>query len=337
MPSVCVLQRVLPVTGTDGAGVCNYPDEGRTENMVRMEASDERVQGVVQMAGSDSALVIRRGQMRDCKDLLTVYLGTHWQDGFTTVEQVRAVHRVPGLPRWGWLVAEHEGTVIGEVLFHVEQNPVSGKTGVIDDVGVDVRYQKRYGIGTALVRAAEGALRQRRAPRAFALSPPEAYNFWMKVKYFARGSLVRLGAAPKDVPRKRTKRVETREVGEVRTLPRAFQFNHLSPPGVLMTTARSVLGNVIPGRLFEFYSGDRLIGVGAVCLEGPETARFVADVTPAGEEFVDVVIARTAKAASAMRARHVFTVVPKAVQDFFVNLSSWKVEPAVEIPVTRLL
>ena len=56
-------------------------------------------------------VTIRKGEMKDCKDLLTVYMGTHWADGFTTVEQVKAVHKGVGFKNWGWLVAEMDNQV----------------------------------------------------------------------------------------------------------------------------------------------------------------------------------------------------------------------------------
>ncbi|NOR38473.1 MAG: GNAT family N-acetyltransferase, partial [Candidatus Thorarchaeota archaeon] len=143
---------------------------------------------LVHFQGSSTMLTIRQGGMRDCKDLLDVYMGAHWTENYTTVEQVKAAHRGIGFLKWGWLVADMGGRVVGEILFRIETNPVVGKIGVITDIGVDVRYQKK-GLGKKLVTAAESALKAKKVGRLVATSPPDVYNFWMKLNWFARGSL----------------------------------------------------------------------------------------------------------------------------------------------------
>ena len=131
-------------------------------------------------------LTIRQGGMRDCKDLLDVYMNTHWTEKYTTVEQVKAVHRGISFHKRGWLVGEVNDRVVGEALFRVEDNPAVGRIGIITNIGVDVRYQKR-GIGTKLVAAAESALKAKKVGRLVATSPPDVYNFWMKMKWFFDG------------------------------------------------------------------------------------------------------------------------------------------------------
>jgi ribosomal protein S18 acetylase RimI-like enzyme len=186
-------------------------------------------------------VTIRKGLMWDCKDLLTVYMGTHWADGFTTIEQVKDAHRGVGIKRWGWLVAEMDDTVVGEILFRKEKNPASGNIGIITDIGVDVRYQKRLGIGTKLTHAAEEVLRKKRVQRVVATSPPEAYNFWMKISYFARGSLETIRINPKKIPSKRLRGFKSVRLSDVTSLPKSMRFSHIAHPGSLASLVRRIV------------------------------------------------------------------------------------------------
>ncbi|MGD9396023.1 MAG: GNAT family N-acetyltransferase, partial [Candidatus Thorarchaeota archaeon] len=158
-------------------------------------------------------VTIRQGVMKDCTDLLEVYQGTRWfyrsrKGGYTTVEQVKDEHRGPAFERWGWLVAEEKGKVIGEIVFRAEKNPVSGKVGIIRNLDIDVRNQKTM-IGTQLTRAAEDVLRSKRVVRVVATTPPAAYNYWMKIKYFARGSIMKISISATKIPPARTPKVKT--------------------------------------------------------------------------------------------------------------------------------
>ncbi len=275
--------------------------------------------------------------MKDCKDLLTVYQGTHWADGYTTVEQVKAVHKLLGFKKWGWLVASQKGTVIGEIIFRVESNPVAGKSGVIEDIGVDVRYQKRHGHGRKLVRAAEAVLKQKKVTRIFVTSPPEAYNFWMKVKYFARGSLVRIEKPPKEIPVKRTKKISTVILSDVTKLPKTMTFSHYTNPGALIRILRLILNKSQPGRLLEFYRDDVLVGVGATVRNEDGSAEFVADATKKGIDYIDVIISRTAKAASKIGAKSAFSIIPSDHEAAYMDLTNWSTKRSRDIPVTKLL
>ena len=282
-------------------------------------------------------VTIRRGVMKDCKDLLTVYQGTHWADGYTTVEQVKAAHKLLGFKKWGWLVASQKGIVIGEIIFRVEPNPVAGKSAIIEDIGVDVRYQKRHGHGRKLVRAAEAVLKQKKVTRIFVTSPPEAYNFWMKVKYFARGSLVRIDKKPKEIPAKSTKKISTVILSDVTKLPKTITFSHYANPGALIRITRLIFNKSQPGRLMKFYHDDVFVGVGAVVRSEDGSAEFVADATKNGTDHIDVIISRTAKAASKIGAKSAFSVIPSDHQGAYMELTNWSTESSQDIPVTKLL
>ncbi len=110
-------------------------------------------------------VTIRQGVMKDCKDLLEVYQGTRWfhrvrDGGYTTLEQVNDEHIGSAFERWGWLVAEEKGKVVGEIVFRYENNPVTGRVGIVRNLDIDVRNQKTT-IGTKLTRAAEYVLRKK--------------------------------------------------------------------------------------------------------------------------------------------------------------------------------
>ena len=116
-------------------------------------------------------VTIRRGGMRDCKDILTIYQTTRWlRRKYSTVEEVKIEHRALGFGSWGWLVAEHEEKVVGEIVFGTERNPATGPIGLIGSVDVDIRYQKRN-IGAQLVRAAEELLKAKSIGRIAANCP----------------------------------------------------------------------------------------------------------------------------------------------------------------------
>jgi GNAT superfamily N-acetyltransferase len=277
---------------------------------------------------------IRQGTMKDCKDLLEVYMGTRWSEGFTTVEQVKNEHRGVAFERWGWLVSTFRGKVVGEILFRVERNPVAGKLGIIRSLGVDVRYQKRD-IGTRLTRAAEKVMKAKSVGRIVATTPPEAYNYWMKVDYHKRYWVMRIEAKPGKMPLKRSKKVKTVIVSPTSSLPKSMRFSNLAYPGELAEVVREIVTNKRPGILQEYYSDDRLVGVGAVVLEG-RAARFVADTTVKGEEHAELVVCRTAKAASKLKAQTVFTLVPQDRLSWYSSFVKWKSEMHRNFPVTRL-
>ncbi|MHA2601820.1 MAG: GNAT family N-acetyltransferase [Candidatus Thorarchaeota archaeon SMTZ1-83] len=277
---------------------------------------------------------IRRGTMKDCKDLLEVYMGTRWSEGFSTVEQVKNEHRGVAFERWGWLVATFRGKVVGEILFRVERNPVAGKLGIIRSLGVDVRFQKRD-IGTKLTRASEKVMKEKRVGRIVATTPPEAYNYWMKVDYHKRYWVMRIEAKPGRIPTKQSKKVKTVVVSPTSGLPKSMRFSNIAYPGELAEVVREVVTSKKPGILLEYHSGDALVGVGAVVLEG-KAARFVADTTVKGEEHAVLVVCRTAKAASKLKAETVFTLVPHDRLSWYSSFVKWKSEMHRDFPVTRL-
>jgi hypothetical protein len=284
---------------------------------------------------------IRQGVMKDCKDLLEVYQGTRWfhrvrDGGYTTLEHVKDEHRGAAFVRWGWLVAEERDKVVGEIVFRYEKNPISGRVGIIRNLDIDVRNQKTT-IGTKLTRAAEAVLRKKRVVRVIATTPPAAYNYWMKVQYFARGSILNLQLQRTKIPVKKTNKVKTVLLKGVTKLPKSMRFSHIAYPGSLAELAAKVISGEVPGKLMEFTSEDRLIGVGVVSKENPKNALFVADVTKKGLEYADVIISRTANASSTWSSKTVRSVIPKEQLEVFRTLARWKSETSTDIPVTRLL
>jgi len=274
--------------------------------------------------------------MRDCKDLLDVYMNTRWTEKYATVEQVKAVHRGIGFQKWGWLVAEVKNRVVGEVLFRVEKNPVAGRIGIITDIGVDVRYQKK-GIGTKLVTAADSALKAKKVGRLVATSPPDVYNFWMKMKWFARGSLMDIEASPSKIPIKKTTKVSTIRLEDVTKLPKSMLFSNVAYPGLLAETASAVVDGGRRGELFEFYSEDALVGVGVCADYGNSTAKFVADMTVSGAQYFDVIVSRTARVAIQLKARTVTSRIPSDKVQSYGGLTRWSSQIARSIPITKIV
>lgn len=279
--------------------------------------------------------------MKDCIDLLEVYQGTRWfyrtkEGGYKTVEQVKEEHRGPAFERWGWLVAEEKRRIIGEIVFRAEKNPVSGKVGIIRNLDIDVRNQKTT-IGTKLTRAAEEVLRSRRVVRVVATTPPAAYNYWMKINYFARGSIMNISVSATKIPTARTPKVKTVQLKDVTKLPTSMKFSHIAYPGSLAELAASIIDGKLKGKLLEFYSDERLMGVGGIAQIDSKTAKFVADVTKRGLSVADIVIARTAGLAKKWKVKRVQSVVPKDNLGIFSSAAKWSSEMSTDIPVTRLL
>ncbi len=284
---------------------------------------------------------IRQGMMKDCTDLFEVYQGTRWfyrtrEGGYTTVEQIKDEHRGAAFSRWGWLVAEEKGHVVGEIVFRIEKNPITGRIGIIRNLDIDVRYQKTY-IGTKLTQAAEAVMKKRRVVRVIATTPPAAYNYWMKVKYFARGSIFSMTVPITKIPEKRTSKVKTIKLTQPKKLPKSMKFSHIAYPGSLAEMAGSIIDGRIVGSLLEFTSNDRLVGVGAIIKKDAKTASFVSDVTRRGLEYADIVISRTAQAAKSLKVKSVKTTIPKDHVGLYSSFAKWSSELSTDIPVTKLL
>jgi len=279
--------------------------------------------------------------MKDCTDLLEVYQGTRWfyrikDGGYTTVEHVKDEHKGAAFERWGWLVAEEKGKVIGEIVFRAEKNPVSGKVGIIRNIDVDVRNQK-VAIGTKLTRAAESVMKGKRVVRVVATTPPAAYNYWMKVKYFARGSIMNISITPAKIPTARTPKVKSVQLKDVTKLPTSMRFSHIAYPGSLAELAAMIIEGELKGKLMEFHSEERLVGVGAVAQTDAKTAVFAADVTKRGLAVADIVIARTAGYALNWKVKKMRSVIPKDHLGIFTSFAKWSSELSTDIPITRLL
>jgi len=279
--------------------------------------------------------------MKDCTDLLEVYQGTRWfyrikEGGYKTVEQVKEEHRGAAFERWGWLVAEDKGRVVGEIVFRSEKTPSTGRVGIIRNLDVDVRHQKTA-IGTKLTNAAESVLRNRRVVRVVATTPPAAYNYWMKVKYFARGSITNLKASVSKIPEKRTTTVKTVRLEKPTKLPTSMKFSHIAYPGSLAELAADVIDGRLEGKLLEYYSNNLLIGVGVTAKQDSKSAKFIVDVTKSGLEYTDLAISRTAKVAAAWKSKTVQTTIPKDQTGIYMKLCKWSSDLSTDIPVTRLL
>lgn len=286
-------------------------------------------------------VTIRQGVMKDCTDLLEVYQGTRWfyrtrEGGYTTVEQIKEEHQGAAFVRWGWLVAEEKGRVVGEIVFRTEKNPIVGKIGIIRNLDIDVRQQK-VTIGTKLTRAAEVAMKKKKVVRVIATTPPAAYNYWMKVKYFARGSISVLKISLNKIPEKRTSKVKTVKIKDPRKIPKSMKFSNLAYPGSLAEMAGDVIDGRSKGNLLEFQSDGRVVGVGVVVRKDAKTASFVADVTKKGFDFADIIISRTARTAIPWKVKSIETTIPKDQVGVYTSFAKWSSELSTDIPVTRLL
>jgi len=286
-------------------------------------------------------VLIRQGKMKDCTDLFEVYQGTRWfyrirEDGYTTVEQIKEEHRGAAFSRWGWLVAEEKGKVIGEIVFRIEKNPIVGKIGIIRNLDIDVRHQK-VDIGTKLTRAAEAVMKEKRVVRVIATTPPAAYNYWMKVKYFSRGSISNLKLSLNKVPDMRTPKVKTVKIKNPEKLPKSMKFSNIAYPGSLAEMAGNVIDGRLKGQLLEFAVDGRIIGVSAIAMKDAKIASFVADVTKRGIEHASLVISRTARTAIPWKVKSVKTTIPKDQVGIYTSFAKWSSELSTDIPVTKLL
>ena len=274
--------------------------------------------------------------MKDCRDLLDVYQSAHSNEWITTVEQVKAIHKSPLLARHGWLVAEDNGTVCGEIRFFIEKNLRLGKTGVIMDLQVDARHF-RNNVADQLVAAAERIMKEHGAEQVFHISTPENYNFWMNSRYFSKGDLLSLKAKVSDIPQMRTKRVETREVQDPRHLPKSMRFSAEASPGSLALLAEQIIMREMRGRLLEFYAGNKLVGIGAIAVDDEKHGRFVADIAKNGEDYRDVIIARTARGASRWRCKIVESIILVSQKEDYERVANWDGTKVADIPVMKVL
>jgi len=279
--------------------------------------------------------------MKDCTDLFEVYQGTRWfyrtrEGGYTTVEQIKEEHRGAAFSKWGWLVAEEKGRVVGEIVFRIEKNPIAGRIGIIRNLDIDVRFQKTY-IGTKLTKAAEDVMKKRRVVRVIATTPPAAYNYWMKVKYFARGSISNVKLSISKVPEMRTSKIKTVKIKSPTKLPKSMKFSNIAYPSSIADMAGDIIDGRAKGNLLEFTFDNRVIGVGAIVRKDPKTASFVADVTKRGLEHASIVISRTARVAIPWKVKSVETTIPKDQVGLYTSFAKWSSELSTDIPVTKLL
>ncbi|MFX0108079.1 MAG: GNAT family N-acetyltransferase [Candidatus Hodarchaeota archaeon] len=279
---------------------------------------------------------IRKGLMKDCKDLLEVYMGTRWTEDFTTVEQVKHEHRGVAFRNWGWLVAQERKKVVGEILFRIEKNPAAGRIGIIRSLGVDVRFQKR-GFATKLTRAAEKVMKSRKVGRIVCTTTPEAYNYWMKVDYHKRYWVMEITSPVSKIPASKSKKVSTRILEGVKHLPTSMKFSNIAYPGLLAETVREIVILGRPGLMFEYLSGDSIVGVGAVVVGEDKTARFVADVVKGTDNIAEIIIKRTARAAAKLKAKTVSSLIPQEKLPWYMEMTKWSSEMHRNFPVTKLI
>jgi hypothetical protein len=159
----------------------------------------------------------------------------------------------------------------------------------------------------------------------------------MKVKYFARGSIMNINLSTTKIPTLRTPRVKTAHLKDEVKLPTSMRFSHIAYPGSLAELASSVVNGTLKGNLMEYYSDERLVGVGVVAQIDAKTAVFVADVTKRGLAVADIVISRTAGFALKWKVKKVQSVIPKDYLSVFTSFAKWSSEMSTDIPVTRLL
>ncbi len=178
---------------------------------------------------------------------------------------------------------------------------------------------------------------KKKVVRVIATSPPEAYNYWMKVKYFARGSIMNIHLSSSKIPLKKTTKVKTVNLKEVSKLPKSMRFSHIAYPGSLAELAARVIDGETIGKLMEFYSDDRLLGVGVIAKEDTKTALFISDVTKRGLILADIVISKTARASLKWKIKKVRSIIPKDQLGVFTSFAKWSYEMSTDIPVTRLL
>ena len=105
-----------------------------------------------------------------------------------------------------------------------------------------------------------------------------------------------------------------------------MRFSNIAYPGLLAETMREIVTLGKPGIILEYLQGTTLVGVGAVVLEEGKTARFAADVTKKGEDYSELVVARTSKAASKLKAISVYTLAPEDRLPWYMSICKWSSE-----------
>jgi hypothetical protein len=244
-------------------------------------------------------------------------------------------HRGVAFEKWGWLVAEIRGRVVGEILCRIEKNPVAGRIGIIRSLGIDVRHQKKT-IGTKLTKAAEKVLRAKKAGRFVGTTTPEAYNYWMKVDYHKRYWVLKIESALSKIPSKRSRKLKRNIISELKTLPKTMRFSNIAYPGELAEVVREIITYGKPGLMMEFQANGVLMGVGAAVKQDDKTAKFIADVTTKGADFADIIVLQTAKAAAKLKPKKVWTLIPEDRLSWYKKIVPWKSEMYRNFPVTKL-
>ncbi len=286
-------------------------------------------------------VIIRKGRIRDCKDLLTVYQTTRWfyrtkEGGYQTVEEVKNEHKGICFRNWGWFVAEEEGSVVGEIVFRIEKNPVIGKVGIIRNLDVDVRNQKQ-GIGTLLTRTAETVFKEKKVPRVVSLTPPEAYNYWMKIDYFARGSILEISTTPSRIKTPLIKGLRLKQLKDIQKVPPTLNFSNIAIPGKMCELLDMIVTKGHKGRVYELYQKNRVVGAGVIVKLDATTGAFAVDITTRDDDHLKAIAAKVLSAVKVLRIKKVKGMIPKDQLARFKKTARWSVDESRLIPVTRIL
>ncbi len=289
------------------------------------------------LAGVFLMTEIRRGQISDCADLLTIYQTTRPRDMVPkTVEVIKRQHRGPLFCRWGWLVATEGSHVVGEITFRTTECLNLGLVGVVSSLEVDTRFQRRA-IGRSLVSAAESVMRDRHVKRVHVDSPADVYNYWMRLNYFAKGRLSRLHTSIEQVRYRKRPGMEVSILSASDGPPSSLQFSNISMPGHLLRTASQVFDGDQPGMVFEYRMNRVLIGVSAFTISSDKTACFNVDVNENGEPYFEDIVRHTLREARRLGSITASTVVPIEQVNRFESVTQWSSDAIDIVPMMRVL
>ncbi len=281
---------------------------------------------------------IRRGQISDCTDLLTVYQTTRPRETVPkTVEDVKRQHRSIMFCKWGWLVAIEGSHVIGEITFRPTESPSLGPVGVITSLDVDARFQHRS-VGRSLVSAAEEVMRERHIKSIHVDSPPSAYNYWMRLNYFSKDRLLRLVTETGHVRFRKRTGMEILSVSRSNDIPPTLHYFNITHPGYLLNIAEQVLDGGLSGAVFEYKMDGVPIGASALSITSSDRpAHIVADFTVSGEAYYGDILRHIIREARQLGSTKACTLVSTEQLHRVDTITKWSTEEADIIPMMRIL
>ena len=147
---------------------------------------------------------------------------------------------------------------------------------------------------------------------------------------------MRLEAPLSKIPTKRAKKLRREILSSPKGLPRSMRFSNIAYPGELAEVVREIITYGKSGLMMEFHSDNVLAGVGAIVMQDDKTAKFIADVTPKGHDYADLVVLQTAKAAAKLKPKSVWTLIPEDRLPWYQGLAKWKSEMYRNFPITKL-